>query len=141
MSRNWSFIALLSFLSYCAAAAAQDVVLIANNGVQISEIKTSDVRAIFTGEKTRFSDGAHAVPAILMGGPVHEVFLNHYCKETADEFRAQWRKVVFTGQGAMPRAFPSESSLIDYVVATPGAVGYVSRVSPHDNVKSISIVK
>jgi ABC-type phosphate transport system substrate-binding protein len=141
MSQNWSFIALLSFLSCCLAAAAQDVVLIANNGVQISEIKTSDIRAIFTGEKTRFSDGAHAVPVILKGGPVHEVFLKRHLGEGPDEFRAQWRKVVFTGQGAMPRAFDSETSMIEYVATTPGAVGYVSRVSPHDRVKSISIVK
>jgi hypothetical protein len=141
MSQHRSLILLLGFLGCCCAAAAQDVVLVANKSVQISSIRSSDLRAIFTGEKTRFADGSHAVPVTLKGGPAHEVFLKHYCDESPDEFRAQWRKAVFTGQGAMPRAFASESALIEYVVATPGAVGYVSRISPQDDVKSLTPLK
>jgi hypothetical protein len=49
--------------------------------------------------------------------------------------------VVFTGQGAMPKTFDSESALIEYVADTPGAVGYVSRISPQDLVKLLAAVK
>jgi hypothetical protein len=141
MSQSRSLILLLGFLSCCCAASAQDVVLVANKGVETSRIKVSDVRAIFTGEKTRFADGSHAVPVMLKGGPANEVFLKNYCDETPDEFRAQWRKAVFTGQGAMPKTFATESALIEYVAATPGAVGYVSRISPQDDVKSLTPLK
>jgi hypothetical protein len=41
----------------------------------------------------------------------------------------------------MPRAFDSESALIEYVAATPGAVGYVSRISPQDKVKCLVAIK
>jgi hypothetical protein len=132
---------LVGFFSCCSAASAQDVVLIANKGVQISKIRDADLRAIFTGEKTRFADGSHAVPVTLKGGPVHEVFLKSHVGENPEEFRSQWRKVVFTGQGAMPKAFDSESALIEYVVATPGAVGYVSRLSSPERVKVLSAGK
>jgi hypothetical protein len=124
-----------------SVAGAQDVVLVANKGVQIVEITNADVRAIFIGTKTRFSDGSHAVPVTLKGGPAHEVFLRNYVREGPEEFRAQWRKLMFTGQGAMPRAFDSESALIEYVAATPGAVGYVSRISSQDRVKLLATVK
>jgi hypothetical protein len=107
----------------------------------MSEISNADLRAIFMGTKTRFADGSHAVPVTLRGGPVHEVFLKNYVGEDPEEFRAQWRKVVFTGQGAMPKAFDSESALIEYVAATPGAVGYASRISSQDNVKLLAAVK
>jgi hypothetical protein len=116
-------------------------VLVVNQGVQISEIRDADLRAIFTGEKTRFADGSHAVPVTLKGGAVHEVFLRNHLGESPDEFRAQWRKAVFTGQGAMPRAFASESALLEYVAVTTGAVGYVSRTSRQDNVKCITLLK
>jgi len=122
-------------------ARAQNVVLVANEGVRITEISNADLRAIFMGTKTRFSDGSHAVPVTLKGGPAHEVFLRNYVGEAPEEFRSQWRKVVFTGQGAMPKAFDSESALIDYVAATPGAVGYVSRISPKNRVKLLAAVK
>jgi ABC-type phosphate transport system substrate-binding protein len=132
---------LLVCVSYASLARAQDVVLVVNKGVQISQISAADLRAIFTGEKTRFADGSHAVPVILKGGPAHEVFLKNHLGQSPDEFRVLWRKAVFTGEGSMPKTFPSETALIEYVAATPGAIGYVSRVSPQDNVKSLTLQK
>lgn len=134
----------LSFLVWsCFAASAQDVVVVGNNGVRIPAITAADLRSIFQGEKTRFADGSHAVPVMLKGGPAHEVFLRHHLDESPEEFRAQWRKAVFTGQGSMPKSFDSETALIDYVAATPGALGYVSRISPQaqGNVRSIPVIK
>ncbi len=141
MSQRRRLIPLLGLVCCCSILHAQDVVFIANKDVRISQIKASDLHAIFTGEKTRFADGSHAVPVILKGGPVHEVFLKNYCDETPNEFRAQWQKAVFTGQGSMPRAFDSEAALIDYVAQTPGALGYVSHFSPHDGVKALTALK
>jgi hypothetical protein len=141
VSKTRWLIPLLALVACCSAASAQDVVLVANKDVRISEIRDADLRAIFTGEKTRFADGSHAVPVTLKGGPAHEVFLRNHLGENPDQFRAQWRKVVFTGQGAMPRAFASESSLLEYVAVTPGAVGYVSRISSQDGVKFLALVK
>jgi hypothetical protein len=141
MRKTRCLILLLAFIGCGSAASAQDVVLIANKSVQITEIRDADLRALFTGEKTRFANGSHAVPVTLKGGPAHEVFLRNHLGESPDQFRAQWQKAVFTGQGAMPIAFASESALLQYVAATPGAVGYVSRISPGDNVKSITLSK
>ena len=122
MNKTRCLILLLGSLGAWSAAKAQDVVLVANRSVQISEITDSDLRAIFTGKKTRFADGSHALPVTLKGGAAHEVFLKNHLGEGPEEFRAQWRKLVFTGQGAMPMSFASESALIEYVAATPGAV-------------------
>lgn len=141
MNRTGFLILLLGSLGSWSAARAQDVVLVANMGVGISEITNADLRAIFMGTKTRFADGSHAVPVTLKGGPVHEVFLKNYVGESPEEFRSEWRKVVFTGQGAMPKTFDSEATLVEYVAATPGAVGYVSRISAQDGVKVLAVGK
>jgi len=141
MSKARCLILLLGSLGSWSVARAQDVLVVANKGVQISEISDAELRAIFMGTRTRFADGSHAVPVTLKGGPVHEVFLKNHVGESPEEFRAQWRKEIFTGQGAMPKAFDSESALIEYVAATPGAVGYVSRISSQDGVQSLVVVK
>jgi hypothetical protein len=143
MNKTRWLILLLGFVGCWSAARAQDVVLVANKGVQISGIRNADLRAIFKGEKTRFADGSHAVPVTLKGGPAHEVFLKNHVGEDPEEFRAQWRKAVFTGQGAMPKTFDSEAALLQYVAVTPGALGYVSQISPQgpDNVKCLPVVK
>ena len=132
---------LLGALGAWSVAGAQDVVLVANKSVQISQITDGDLRAIFTGKRTRFADGSHAVPVTLKGGAVHEIFLKNHLGEGPEEFRAQWRKLVFTGLGDMPMSFASESALIEYVAATPGAVGYASRISSHAGVKSLTTAK
>jgi hypothetical protein len=141
MSKTRCLILLLGSLGSWHAASAQDVVLVANKGVQISQITDADLRGIFMGTRTRFADGSHAVPVTLKGGAVHEVFLKNHLGEGPEEFRSQWRKAVFTGQGAMPRVCDSESALIEYVAATPGAIGYVSRISSLDEVKALASVK
>jgi ABC-type phosphate transport system substrate-binding protein len=138
--RTRNFLILLLAIACCAAANAQDVVVVANVGVSVSEISSSQLREIFTGVRSRFKDGSRAIPVVLKGGPAHEVFLHHYVGQGPDDFRMLWRKAVFTGQGAMLKEFPSEAALLDYVAATPGAIGYASRLTPRDSIKVLPVV-
>lgn len=124
-----------------AAARGQDVMVVANQGVSASSISSTELRDIFTGVRSRFGDGMRAVPVLLKGGPAHEVFLHHHIGDSAIEFRTRWRKAVFTGQGSMPKEFNSEGALLEYIAATPGAIGYVSRVTTGDSVKVLTISK
>jgi hypothetical protein len=141
MRKTRYLILLWGLIAGWSAASAQDVVVVANKSVPISAISASDLRAIFLGTKTRFADGSHAVPVFLKGGPVHEVFLKNHVGETPDQFRVRWQKAVFTGQGAMPKTCDNESALLEYVATTPGAIGYVSHISPQDNVKILILYK
>ncbi len=140
MNKTLLLILLLALINAWSAARAQDVVVVANREVQISQISAADLRDIFTGVKSQFRDGSHAVPVTLKGGPTHEVFLQHHIGESPDAFRTAWRKAVFTGQGAMLRAFDSEAALLEYVAATPGAIGYVSKLPAQDSVKSLTVL-
>ena len=70
MSMKGWHLAVFAVVTFCSVASAQDIVFVANKDVGVSSIKASDLRAIFTGEKTRFADGSHAVPVLLKGGPV-----------------------------------------------------------------------
>lgn len=44
-----------------------------------------------------------------------------------------------TGQGSTPKEFTSEGSLLDYVSARPGAIGYISGVPEPRPVKVLTI--
>ena len=129
----------LSLACACALVQAQDVVIIANKSLSFSQMTSAQLRDIFIGARSQFADGTRAIPTVLKGGPVHEVFLRNHVQDNPDEFRVRWRKVVFTGQGAMLKEFTSESALFEYVVATPGAIGYVSRVSDPSAVRVLTV--
>jgi len=124
----------------CCAAAAQNVVVVVNPEMRISSISVDDLRAIFTGARSRVAGGFHVVPVTLKGGAAHEVFLKNYLGETPDEYRTAWRKAVFTGQGAMPMSFDSEAALLDFVANTPGAIGYASRIPQENQVKLVVVL-
>jgi ABC-type phosphate transport system substrate-binding protein len=123
----------------CTLARAQDVLIVVNGNVGVTQITETQLHDIFTGARTRFDNGSRAVPVLLKGGPVHEVFLHRHVGDTPDEFRVRWRKAVFTGQGSMPKEFNSEAELLNYVEATPGAIGYVSRIQGSGSVKLLTI--
>ncbi len=127
----------LFFLLGVSAGQAQ--VIIANSNVKISAISKADLKEIFIGASSNFSDGTRAVPVTLKDGAAHEAFLRSYIGKSEAAFRASWRSIVFAGQGTMPRAFESESALIDYVASAPGAIGYVTAPVSREKVKTLSV--
>lgn len=123
----------------CAAGQAQNVVVIANNGVKASAASSDDIRGIFTGDKSDLGEGSRVTPVTLKAGPVHEAFLKEYVGKGDAAFRTGWRNLVFTGQGAMPKTFDSEAALVDYVASTPGAIGYVSKGTDIGKTKALAV--
>ena len=130
---------LIVILFLCTAVRAQDVTIVVNNNLPISVITETQLRDIFIGARSRFDNGTRAVPVLLKGGPVHEVFLHRHVGDTPDEFRTRWRRAVFTGQGSMPKEFSTEAALIQFIEVTPGAIGYVRRSPLNPSVKSLTI--
>ena len=130
------FAALVPLL--CRHAQAQ-VVVIANASVKSAEVSTADLRDVFTGTSTTFKDGSRVTPVLLKQGPVNDGFLTLYVGKSDAAFRASWRSLLFSGQGAMPRTLESEAAVVDYVAHTAGAVGYISHATPHDGVKVLAV--
>jgi ABC-type phosphate transport system substrate-binding protein len=115
------------------------VVVIANPGVRASEVSAADLRDLFSGASSTFRDGSHVTPVLLRAGLVNDEFLVRYIGKSDSAFRANWRSLLFSGQGVMPRTLDSEAAVVEYVAHTPGAVGYIARTSPHEGVKILSV--
>ena len=122
-----------------ALGSLQAQVIVANAGVKATEISKSDLLDIFTGASSNFSDGSRALPVTLKAGPVHEEFLKRFIGKKDLLFRGDWRVLVFSGKGTMPKAFATEDELIQYVASVPGAIGYVGTAPHSSQVKSLSV--
>lgn len=116
------------------SASAQKVLVVANPSVHPDQLSTEQVRAIFTGGETNLKGGAHLLPILLRGGPVHEAFLKELIGKQDSSFRLAWRALVFSGQASMPRSAEDEADMVSYVARTPGAIGYISNSTPHEHV-------
>jgi ABC-type phosphate transport system substrate-binding protein len=130
------FGALVPFL--CQHAHAQ-VVIIANPSVKAVDISKDDLRDVFTGASSSLKGGAQVTPVLLKDDAVHQAMLTLYIGKSDAAFRASWRSIVFSGQGAMPKSFDSEAAVVEYVAHTPGAIAYIGKSSPHEGVKILAI--
>ena len=139
MNKRYLSILFVGVLLSCAAASAQNVVVIVNNGVKATAASSDDIRAVFTGDKSSLSDSSRVTPVTLKGGSADEAFLKDYVGKGDAAFRTGWRSLVFTGQASMPKTVDSEAAMVDYVAATPGAIGYVSKATEHDKVKVLAV--
>ncbi len=122
----------------CGVCQAQDVVVIANKSLKNADISAADLKEVFSGDKSSLKGDGHVVPITLKGGPAHEAFLKKYIGKNDVAFRAGWRTLVFAGTASMPKTMDTDSAMVEYVAATPGAIGYVGK-DPGDTVKKLAV--
>jgi ABC-type phosphate transport system substrate-binding protein len=124
--------------SLCPAADAQ-VVVIANSNVAVGSVSKNELRDIFTGASSSLKGGTQVTPVLLKQGAIHDGFLDLYVGKSDTAFRASWRSILFSGQGAMPKTLDSDTAVVEYVAHTAGAIGYIGRATPHEGVKILVV--
>jgi ABC-type phosphate transport system substrate-binding protein len=124
-----------------AAASAQDGArVIVSHDVEISVITQAEVARIYLGKKTFWDSGARISPSLLdEKSPFTESFLEENLKKTVRQYRAYWKRHLFSGQGTAPKTFSSSKQVADYVSANPGAIGVVDSAYEDDRVKFVPV--
>lgn len=138
MKRLIVMLILTAGVFFVRSAQAQSIV-IANPNVKTAEVSKNEIKDVFTGTSPTFKDGARVTPVLLKGGSANEEFLTAFVGRDDGPFKAGWRSLVFSGQASMPKVLDSEAAMVDYVTHTPGAVGYISKATPHDGVKVLAV--
>ena len=115
------------------------IIVIVNPQLKSTSASKVDVREVFTGESTSLKDGSRVVPVLLRPGPTEDEFVATYLGKSDAAFRAAWRSLVFSGQAGMPRSLDSERAVVEYVAHTPGAIGFISKKTPHEGVKVLDV--
>ena len=119
-------------------AAAADVDIICNKSMTENTLHRSEIKDIFLGKKSKWSDGKKIVFVTLKESKVHNAFLRKFIGKTAYQYAIYWKKMVFTGKGSLPRSLTKEKDLVDFVASMKGAIGYVSSETAKDGVKIVS---
>ena len=128
-----------SLAGFSSSAWAEDYVVIANKSVAAAGLSKSDAQSIFVGDKTRWEDGKPIEFAIIESGEVQRTFFQDVIGKTPSQFDSYWKRLVFTGKASAPKAFGDEKKMLEFVAATPGAVGFVSAGKVDPSVKTLSI--
>jgi hypothetical protein len=107
---------------------AQSVEIIVNPAVSSVPLDRDLLRAIFTMRLRSWPDGpAVRVFVLPDGDPVSDRFYREQLGMYSYVLRSAWDRMVYTGTGLAPTVVRSEKEMRERVLATPGAIGYVSR--------------
>lgn len=124
---------LLSIVSSVNYASEYVVIVHPSNSAAITE---KDVSRLFLGKVKRFSDGKEAIPInSLEGSPSRKAFNTKVIGKTADQIKAYWTRLIFTGKGMAPKEVKNDQEMLELVQTNPSMIGYVSRNSVNDSVK------
>ena len=129
----------LAALASAAGAEGQTKVIVSTD-VEVSAISQAEIARIYLGKKTFWDSGARIQPSLLdEKSPLTESFLEENLKKTVRQFRAYWKRHLFSGQGTAPKTFASSKQVADFVAANPGAIGIVDGSYTDDRVKFIDL--
>ena len=132
-----SLSALFLTLGACSSVFAEDVVVV-NPASALAAISDDQLKDLFLGKKITWDDGSKVIVVVPKDGPANEALMRRLGKNT-QQFQTGWKKLVFTGKGAMPEQVESEDAVVSFVAKTPGAIALVSQAAIKDGVKAIPV--
>ena len=107
---------------------------------KIASLSTDDLNRIFLGKKTLWESGTRIVPAMPEEeSPAGETFLAGTLKKSVSQFRAYWKRLLFSGGGAVPKVFRNSSQLVDFVARQPGAIAVIEASAVDDRIRVLEI--
>ena len=130
-------IGLVSVIASAIPAMAEETVLV-NGASTVADLSEDDLKDYYLGKKASWPDGSKVVVVVLKDGASHEKLMGKLGKSSS-QFTTGWKKLVFTGKGAMPEQVGSEDELVAFVAKTPGAIGYADAGKVKDGVKAVPV--
>jgi ABC-type phosphate transport system substrate-binding protein len=134
--------------SLCAlaprAAQAQDaepLAIVVNKSNPLSEISLVDLRRVFRGQRSRWSNGRRVTLVMRdQGTREREAILQSLYGVAEDDYRRTYMQAVFSGETAdAPKTLASTNGVLRFVYNVPGAIGYVRARDVDASVKTLRV--
>jgi ABC-type phosphate transport system substrate-binding protein len=108
---------------------------------KLTKIGDDELLRIYLGKKTLWEEtGTRIQPALLdEEAATAQAFLETTLKKSVSQYRAYWKRLLFSGGGTAPRTFRNSTQVIDFVARQPGGIGIVDANVADSRVKVLEI--
>lgn len=136
---------LVAVLTVCllgAAArplAAQEFKLVANTSLAVDAIDAATAQKVFLKQVNKVGGAAVTPVDLAPASAVREAFSKKVVGRPVGAVQQYWQQKIFSGGDVPPATKASDRDVLDFVKATPGAIGYVSASAGTDGVKVLSL--
>jgi phosphate transport system substrate-binding protein len=123
------------------AAADDALAIVVNRTNPVENLSFSELRKIFMGEETHWSNGRRITVVMLEpGNSERQAVLTQIYKMGEKDFNNYFLHGMFTGEiHAAPKALPSSAEVLKFVLNVPGAIGYVKTPEVNESVKVVRL--
>jgi phosphate transport system substrate-binding protein len=124
-----------------AARPKESLAIIVNRENPIDNMSMSELRTVFLGERSHWSNGRR-ITLVMMetGQPERDVVVRDVCRMSESDFRRRFLQGLLTGEVLVsPKTLATPVGVRKFVFNVPGAVGYLRPEDVDDSVKVIRI--
>ncbi|CAA0081122.1 Uncharacterised protein [BD1-7 clade bacterium] len=101
-----------------------------------------EIRRMFLGKTKTWDDGSKVQPADLDAGqPGRDTFLKQVVRKSESSLNSYWARMLFSSKGKPPRQFVSPMAMQEWLIKTPGAIGYVDQADLNPSVKVLLVLE
>ena len=125
-------------------ARAQDsepIAIVVNRNNPLSEISLADLRRVFRGQRTRWSNGRRVTLVMRdAGAPERDAIIQSLYGLDEAQYRRTFLQAVFSGEAPeAPKTLTSTNGVLRFVYNVPGAIGYVKARDADPSVKTLRV--
>jgi hypothetical protein len=130
----------LVLLLLVASPLAASAGIIVHPGVEGRSISATSLRNIYTLRQTLWPNRQPVVIFVLPDDhPVHVAFAKEMLGLYPYRLRQTWDRLSFSGMASTPIEVKDEIEMRARVRATPGAIGYTSKDTGYDGIKTLRL--
>ena len=140
--RPVSILAILLCVATFAPVANAEVVIIVSVKSSVNVLTADQIARIFLGKDDKFPNDQSANPVDQPeGAAIRDEFYSKVAHKNSSQISSYWAKLIFTGEGRLPKIIPDDSAVIKFIASNPNALGYIDEKSLTKNLsKKIRIV-
>src|SRR5215212_3097065 len=125
-------------------ARAQDsepIAIVVNRNNPLSEISLADLRRVFRGQRSRWSNGRRVTLVMRdAGAPERDAIIQSLYGLDEAQYRRTFLQAVFSGEAPeAPKTLASTNGVLRFVYNVPGAIGYVRARDVDPSVKTLRV--
>jgi len=127
MSRAVPVLLLLIALHTSARAEAPPYRVIVHPSSDVGGLERRYLGEVFLKRATRWSNGDAILPVDLEADArARRAFSQDILGRSVESVKSYWQQIIFSGRGLPPPELKGDAAVVAYVLAHPGAIGYVS---------------
>ena len=113
-----------------AASAHADLVIIVSIKSSVTSLTAEQTSRIFLGKDDKFPNDQTAFPLDQPEGTeIRDEFYSKVAHKNPSQISSYWAKLIFTGEGRLPKVAADDNDVINFILNDPNAIGYVDDKS------------